>query len=620
MSATKDEAKRQERIRADVCVIGSGVVGLINAIALSKRGLSVVCIDQPTEKQQASYKVGESLLIYSNAFLRVLGELDDALNKSFPKDGFWMVSGLEGRSSFDDGVTEWGFESTMPQHWFKRFVHPFFPRAMFQDSQIVRPEIEAELRDRARVTEGLTFLDRGLVRDVELGEDGHDHVLSWSSRNKSESGRVHARWMVDCSGRARLLARRFGHDLPMEDEFKTTAAWGQFSGCTDQLFDGRWSYRFPDGDVAHRERNTLHLWGEDYWIWMIRLAGDRVSVGVTYHRNRPPEEGNAREVYWKIIRRYPMLEWLKEDNLLEFSAYKDVQHCTDTFVSSKRYAMVGDASSIIDAYYSQGISLSMSTSWHAANIAQRDVKEGILDTQYIDHVNRAVTADWRIMRSMVQSKYSPAIADSRFFILDHLLDLTIFGAAMLARFRVTRWLIETGGHTGQETPELKKLREGLRRRLFLSQSAPWHHLDPHRVAGLVESWHRTLERRAMWRLQNGTKLPAAKAGLRPNAAIPGIWRLTRTKTDGHVDLTMPAPGEEPAFLQVKGDEYRPIHMAISGTAMVVLSTIGSLIDITDTRIRKLRRRGRRDHPSGTVKKESSGELAQRRIGVRRESP
>ncbi|MGX1881805.1 FAD-dependent monooxygenase [Streptomyces sp. NPDC055287] len=588
MPASQDAARPQERIRADVCVIGSGIVGLINTLALAKRGLSVVCVDQPTEKQQSSYKVGESLLIFSNAFLRTLGDLDDSLSNSFQKAGFWMAHGLEGRTAFDDSVSEWGFQSKLPERWMDKFNNAFFPRVMFQDSQIVRPEIEAELRERARSTKGVTFLDRGLVRDIELGDDTADHVLTWSSRDKKESGEIAARWMVDCSGRARLLARRYGHDLPLDEEFRTTAAWAQFSNCSDDLFDERWNYHFPDGDVAQRDRNTLHLWGDGYWIWIIRLGGDRVSVGVTYHRGRPPEDGNAREVFWKVLRRYPMLEWLTEDNVLEFSAYRDVQHCTDTFVSPKRYAMVGDASSIIDAYYSQGISLSMTTSWHIANIAQRDIQESALDMAYLDHVNRAATADWRIMRSMVRSKYSPAIADSRFFILDHLLDLMIFGAAMLARFRAARWLIETGGHTSEETAEHERLREGLSRRLFLSQSAPWHRVDPHVVAGLVERWHQSLERRAVWRLDSGVRLPATKAGMRAHAALPGIWKLPFGGRPGAVDLTLPAPSREPEFLQVKGDEYRPVHMAVSGTALLTLASIATFVDIADTQVRRLR--------------------------------
>ncbi|GHI83238.1 NAD(P)/FAD-dependent oxidoreductase [Streptomyces xanthophaeus] len=587
MPTPEEAVPSSERIRADVCVMGSGIVGLINAIALAKRGLTVVCVDQPTEKQLASYKVGESLLVFSNAFLRAIGELDEPLEKSFGKEGFWMAHGLEGRTSFDESVSEWGFESDLPPRWIEKIKNPLFYRTMFKDSQIVRPEIEEALRERVRSIEGLTFLDRGLVRDIELGDEDNDHVLHWSSRNKKESGEIAARWMVDCTGRSRLLARRFGHDIPLDDGFSTTAVWAQFANCSDETFDERWNFSFPDGDVAHRDRNTLHLWGDGYWIWLIRLNGDRISVGVTYDRGRPPEDGNARDVFWKILRRYPMLDWLREDDVLEFSAYRDVQNMTNTFVSPKRYAMVGDASSIIDAFYSQGISLSMSTSWHIANIAQRDVRQGRLDLDYLDHVNRAATADWRIMRSMVRSKYGPAIADSRFFILDHMLDYMIFGAALLGRFRVSRWLTETGGRTDEETVELADLRAGLERRLFLSQSAPWHHLDPHRVAGLVEKWHTSLERRALWRLDNDVRLPPTKAGLRAHAALPGIWRLPYVHRLQRADLTLPAI-KEPEFMKVTGNENRPVIMAGSGPMLVTLTTVGTLLDIVDTRIRKVR--------------------------------
>ncbi|MFF7166826.1 FAD-dependent oxidoreductase [Streptomyces sp. NPDC008086] len=593
----QDDAVVNDEVRADVCVIGHGIVGLITAIALAKRGMSVVCIDQPTEKQQASYKVGESLLVFSNAFLRGLGEIDETLEESFGKKGFWMVHGLEGRTSFDESVSEWGFQSTLPPHWIEKIENPLFHRTMFNDAQIVRPEVEAVLRDRARATPGLTFLDCGLVRDVVLGDDGNDHTLHWSSRDKDRSGKISARWIADCTGRTRLLSRQFGHDIPLDDGFSTTAAWAQFSNCTQDLFDERWKFAFPDGEVTDRERTTVHLWGDGYWIWLIRLKDDRISVGITYSQQRPPEEGNAREVFWKVLRRYPLLDWLREENVLEFSAYRDVQRMTNTFISPKRYAMVGDASSMIDAFYSQGISLSMVTAWHLANIAQRDVQQGRLDMDYLDHINRAATADWRIIRSMVRSKYGPAIADSRFFILDHLLDYMVFGAALLGRYRVSRWLTETGGRTDEENVEHARLRAGLERRLFLSQSAPWHRLDPHRVAGLVEKWHEGLERRALWRLENGEKLPPTKAGMRAHAALPGIWRLPYVHRMKRADLTLPAI-KEPEFMQVTGTEYRPVIPAGSGPMLVAMTSLGTLLDIADTRVRKVRRALRRRREGG----------------------
>ncbi|MBO0518260.1 NAD(P)/FAD-dependent oxidoreductase, partial [Streptomyces beijiangensis] len=225
----------------------------------------------------------------------------------------------------------------------------------------------------------ITFVDRGLVKDIQLGEGTDDHKVTWRSRDGKASGTVRSRWVIDCSGRARLLVKKFGHDVPLDDGFSTSAVWGQFSGCTDDIFDERWNYTFPDGEVTRRDLDTIHLWGDGYWIWLIRLTGQRISVGVSFNRNRPPAEGNLRQVFWDVIRRYPLLNFLTEENQLDFAAYRNVQHISDTYVAARRYAIAGDAASIIDAYYSQGVSLALVTSWHAANIVERHLREHVLD-------------------------------------------------------------------------------------------------------------------------------------------------------------------------------------------------------------------------------------------------
>ena len=92
-------------VRADVCVVGAGLVGLYNALQYAGRGFSVVLVDEVTKRQEASYKVGESLLVFANAFLRTVGDLDEVLGASFVKQGFWMAYNMEGRTAFDDSVS-----------------------------------------------------------------------------------------------------------------------------------------------------------------------------------------------------------------------------------------------------------------------------------------------------------------------------------------------------------------------------------------------------------------------------------------------------------------------------------------------------------------------------------
>src|SRR5262245_38681321 len=96
----------------EVAIIGAGILGLTNALAFAKRGMKVALIDDIVN-QKRSFKVGESLLIFSNPFLRAIGGLDDFIHGSFPKDGVWFNYGMEGKESFDD-VTEWAFQSKIP--------------------------------------------------------------------------------------------------------------------------------------------------------------------------------------------------------------------------------------------------------------------------------------------------------------------------------------------------------------------------------------------------------------------------------------------------------------------------------------------------------------------------
>jgi 2-polyprenyl-6-methoxyphenol hydroxylase-like FAD-dependent oxidoreductase len=582
---------RPSHVRADVCVVGAGLVGLFNALQYARRGLSVALLDEPTERSLADFKVGESLLVFSSAFLRTIGDLDAELKSSFVKQGFWMAYGMEGKEDFE-AASEWGFLAQLPDRWRARVASPRLVDAMAGDVQIVRPEIEAALRERVAAARELITMVAGLARDVDLaGDPGpagpKDHRITWTSRDGLASGVIEARWMVDCSGRKRWLASLLGHDVPLDDGFSTAAAWGQFADCPDEVFDERWTYCFPGGRMIRRDLDTVHLWGDGYWIWVIRLTQQRLSIGITFDRATLPDNPNLRDHFWDVLRRYPVLGFLDPAKLLQFHALRDVQYLSDTYVSPRRYVIAGDAASIIDAFYSQGVSLSLTSSWHGANIAQRDIRDGTLDARYIRQVNRATLADWRLLRSMVRGKYSPAIADSRFFLLDHLLDYTVLSAALLPRYRAARWLTETDGHPERETAAQARLRRKLRRTLYLTQCTPWHLLAPERVARIAERWHRGLERRARWRLEHGVRAPALKAVLRADAAIPLVLKLPflRGHRERPVSLTPPVI-VEPRFVRVKGTETSPPLLLAAGTVLLAVNLACLLFDVCDTGLRR----------------------------------
>ncbi|MBF6333041.1 NAD(P)/FAD-dependent oxidoreductase [Nocardia transvalensis] len=569
---------------ADVCVIGAGIVGMMNALQLAKRGLNVTVIDPSDPMDRDDYKVGESLLMYTTPFLRTVGELDSACTDSRHKSGFWMVYDMAGRERFDDTVHEWGFKADLPPKWARAIKNPLLHRALFADAQIARPDIERQLRKTLINTAGIEFLP-GRVRDVASDPDGHTVVWAPSARKVE---RLRARWLVDCSGRARFLVKRFGHDVDLDDGFATSAVWGQFRDCGDEVFGEIWDYEYPDGETLRRSDGTVHLWGPGYWIWVIRLTDDRLSVGICVDQ-RQLHGQSLKTFFWQTIRRYPVLSFLDESALLQFRSYRTAQHMTDTYVSPRRYAICGDAASIIDAFYSQGISLSMSSSWHIANIIEADVLESRPRRRYIDTVNECADADWRIMRSMVRYKYRPAIADGRFFVLDHLLDHVVFTSGFLARYQVGRWLVATGGFTAREDARLRRLRRDLEDGLFLSGSRPWRALGPQRYARWIDRAHAKLAERAEWRLAHGVGHGVVKSAIRPESEFPGIWRLPlRSGAESGVRSLATNGFPLPRPLIVTGEEYAPLALRGIGIVMAAEFLYGYLLDAADTAVQRAR--------------------------------
>lgn len=527
-----NEALRNAAKEADVVVMGAGIIGLCNALMFARQKLKVVVIDNLVHEKKVSYKVGESLLSHSNVFLRTMGDLDGFLKDSHPKLGVWFTNGMEGEESFNN-QTEWAHSTQ--ESWQGLFPDTLQFRASFQDKQIVRPEAEAYQLKRLRKYENVTILDTALVKDVTIYDDNRPHDIEWVCRKTKETGMTRAKWIIDSAGRRRFLARKFNHAIDFEDDFQTTAVWAQFSHVKEELFDDVWEYSYPSGVKARRDKHTCHLWGQGYWIWIIRLEGDRISVGVTFDQKQPPQGKTPKDQYWNVINRYPILtKLLKEENMLEFRMYKDVQYTTDTFVSEKRYGIVGDAATNVDAYYSQGISMSLKTSFHISDIVYRDITENYLDTEYIKRVNRNFTEDWLIVRSFIKEKYTSAIKDNRFFILSHLLDNIVLSTGLNERWNIARILSETNCNPSVETPLHKKLRKRLRKNLYHSTGMSLHIVSPRTARKMIEYFQKKMGKRARWRIENGVKMPKMKLLWPP---LPKLYKFPFTGKKELIDLT-----------------------------------------------------------------------------------
>lgn len=579
--------QQTEARETEVIVMGAGIIGVHNAIQCAKRGFQVVLIDNVAD-QKLSYKVGESLLVFSNMFLRTISELDEYNQQAFPKDGVWFTYGMEGATSFED-KTEWALQSVIPQSMRDAFVNPRFLRALVDDVQIVRPEAEELLHATARAHPNITFLDTARVKEAVINKDGGPHDVTWKCQATGETGSIRTKWIIDCSGRNRFLAKRQGHaveDIECNDGFRNSAIWAQFANVPDEMFGEQWTHRFGDGSNAKRNHDTLHLWGDGYWIWVIPLSQGRISIGVSYDHRTSLPGNNYKEKFWNIIRRYPLFDGvLLEENVLEFNVFKNCQHLTDTFVSTNRYGMVGDAASVIDAYYSQGMSLAMVTSWHLTNIIERDLRENVLDREYVERVNIHTRMDWHIMRNLIKVKYTAAIQDSRFFLLSHLLDMVTFVGIAFPRYQLARWLVDTDGNTANEKPIHKQMRVNLMKNLFYSRRRL---LSPVRVQKVQRYFQEKLAERALWRLENDVKVANLRCLVRTPGGMIQFWKLLFASSKPFVDISPKPMAEPPKWLYLTGEETSPRLLKIVGPVMTLIFALMYFFDWTATGVSKLR--------------------------------
>ncbi|MGC3988756.1 MAG: NAD(P)/FAD-dependent oxidoreductase [Chthoniobacteraceae bacterium] len=346
----------------DVIVIGGSLSGAALATLVLKETPSLrVLVIEKSEK--FTRRVGEATVEVSAYFLgRVLG-LTQHLNEShLVKQGmrFWFHN-AETKSL--DQASEIGgkFQARLPSYQLDRAVF---------DEEVLRRAVElgAELRRPAQVT--AVDLQTGSARvTVKAG----DQVQT-----------LHARWVVDASGVAALLARKNGW-LKMNEQHPTAAAWARWQGVKD--WDGpEFATRFPDWFArcyGVRGTATNHIVGDGWWSWWIPLKGGDVSVGVVFDQrlNEFPGEGQPiAERLRQFLQQHPVArELLEHAQPVEGDALwrRNLAYSSTTFAGDG-FSLVGDASAFIDPFYSPGMDwISFTTTATAALIAAQQRGEAV---------------------------------------------------------------------------------------------------------------------------------------------------------------------------------------------------------------------------------------------------
>ncbi len=322
-------------MRFDVAVCGGGLAGLCVARQLHREvpQAKVAILEQSRRPlREACHKVGESHVELSSHYLGKILDLEANLEaRHLKKNGLRFLCG-----------DSQGPIAARPEIGPAEF--PLVP-----SYQIDRGRLEADLRSMCE-DDGATLLEGVSVRDIEL-RTPDEHVVYTSE------GEVRARWVIDATGRRRLLQKKMG--LRIRSPIRASAAWFRVH---DRVRIGQ---LVPDHERAWHARDiddtrwlsTVHLMGEGYWVWLIPLASGYTSVGVVANADthifadfNTPERMRA----W-LQRHEPRLaEHLANVAFEDFGVRHDYSYMTRQTLSADRWACVGEAAFFLDPLYSLG--------------------------------------------------------------------------------------------------------------------------------------------------------------------------------------------------------------------------------------------------------------------------
>ncbi|HVG61669.1 MAG TPA: tryptophan 7-halogenase [Hyalangium sp.] len=348
---TKMAEDLAERAAFDVVILGAGMAGVTLArhLTVHAPGLRVALIDKLARPlPRFEMKVGESSLSPQGWYLGARLNLKDYMDKH--------------------QVQKWGVRFFYPgdhEDFASRPEVGATKKIPIYEWQFDRATLENDLR-RILILDGVQLYEGYSVEDVSFGSgDGLHRVTCRSSTQESKPPVVlETRWFVDATGRSRFIHRRTGKENFRDG--RCSAVWWRVKGWIDLedfvTTDERgWRSRVdrthPVDPRFGRINSTNHLINTGYWVWLIPLPDNVISVGIVAMESiRPFEEFNTHDkaIAWLEKHEPRVARAMAEREKIDFKVMRRYSYPADEILPSNRVACVGEALGFIDPLYSPG--------------------------------------------------------------------------------------------------------------------------------------------------------------------------------------------------------------------------------------------------------------------------
>jgi flavin-dependent dehydrogenase len=400
----------------DVIVLGGSLAGSATAFLLLQElpQLRVAVIEKTSRHTR---KVGEATVEVSGFFLtHALGLMRHLNECHLTKQGmrFWFAN--------DDtrdlaGCSEIG----------GRYL------ARVPAWQVDRAVLDEEMLTRAAAA-GATVLRPAKALGVVLKSGGRQTVRIEEGSGKRD---LTARWVVDASGFAALLARQEGW-FRRNEAHPTTAVWTRWRGVAD--WDGlELARRFPEWAAACRGVRgtaTNHFTGDGWWAWCIPLKGGDFSIGAVFDQRRVtfPAGGSVAGRLRTFLERHPAArEILNGATAVEGDSHwrSNLAYVSDR-VAGDGFVLVGDAAGFLDPFYSPGMDWLAYTVIRGVETIRRQWAGEALEPLLAGHNAAFAKAYERWFEGLYRDKYD-TMGDFELMTLAFKLDLAMYYVGVVSQ-------------------------------------------------------------------------------------------------------------------------------------------------------------------------------------------
>ncbi len=365
----------------DVVVVGGGPAGSVAAAALARAGRSVVLLERDRFPR---FHIGESLLALVNEVLDAVGAGDLVRAAGFPRKWGATFMTPDGRvERFADFAIS--PEVPAPQTW-------QVPREQF-DLLLLRHAAAsgADVREQTRVID-VAFDSAGVTVEWRAGAGG--------STPASGGSVLRARAVVDASGRAGLIARRFGLRVH-EPALANVAVFSHYAGVPRA--EGRRA-----GDIRVIAR------ADAGWFWMIPISDELMSVGAVLPAHLFKARGGVEpgDLLSRLIAETPVAARLMAgaERRWPVRVERDFSYAATRYAGD-RWIAVGDAGSFLDPVFSSGVAIALESALEGARAVDRGLAAGDLSERALAVFERRQRARYSSFRRFVVAFYSPAFRD-----------------------------------------------------------------------------------------------------------------------------------------------------------------------------------------------------------------